>query len=62
MGRPWRARAAARIQRIDRESLGRMARSEVERFRWAEVAARVEEVYHELVSQYRGVAVGAHVA
>jgi D-inositol-3-phosphate glycosyltransferase len=45
-----------------RRSLGRMARSAVERFRWAEVAARVEEVYHELVSQYRGVAVGAHVA
>ena len=45
-----------------RRSLGRMARVAVERFRWAEVATRVEEVYHELVSQYRGVAVGAHVA
>jgi D-inositol-3-phosphate glycosyltransferase len=45
-----------------RRSLGRTARSVVERFRWAEVAARVEDVYHELVSQYRGVAVGAHVA
>ena len=45
-----------------RRSLGRLARSAVERFRWAEVATRVEEVYHELVSQYRGVAVGAHVA
>ncbi|KKL52569.1 hypothetical protein LCGC14_2284170, partial [marine sediment metagenome] len=45
-----------------RRSLGRMARSAVERFRWAEVASQVEDVYHELVSQYRGVAVGAHVA
>ena len=45
-----------------RRSLGRMARSAVERFRWAEVASRVEDVYHELVSEYRGVAVGAHVA
>ncbi|MCH7835235.1 MAG: glycosyltransferase [Chloroflexi bacterium] len=45
-----------------RRSLGRMARAAVERFRWAEVATRVEEVYHELVSQYRGVSIGAHVA
>ena len=45
-----------------RRSLGRMARAAVERFRWSEVAARVEDVYHELVSQYRGVDVGAHVA
>jgi len=45
-----------------RQSLGRMARSAVERYRWAEVAARVEEIYHELVFQYRGVAVGAHMA
>ncbi|MEE8347692.1 MAG: glycosyltransferase [Dehalococcoidia bacterium] len=45
-----------------RRSLGHMARSAVERYRWAEVAARVEDVYHELVSQYRGFAVGAHVA
>jgi len=45
-----------------RRSLGREARAAAERFRWSEVAARVEEVYHELVSQYRGVAVGAHVA
>lgn len=45
-----------------RRSLGRMARSAVERFRWTEVATRVENVYHELVSQYRGVDVGAHVA
>jgi D-inositol-3-phosphate glycosyltransferase len=43
-------------------SLGREARAAVERFRWSEVAARVEDVYHELVSQYRGVVVGAHVA
>ena len=45
-----------------RRSLGREARTAAERFRWSEVAARVEDVYHDLVSQYRGVAVGAHVA
>lgn len=45
-----------------RRSLGREARAAAERFRWSDVAARVEDVYHELVSQYRGVAVGAHVA
>ncbi len=45
-----------------RRGLGRMARSAVERFRWAEVATRVEGIYHELVSQYRGVDIGAHVA
>ena len=45
-----------------RRSLGREARTAAERYHWSEVAARVEEVYHDLVSQYRGVAVGAHVA
>ena len=45
-----------------RRSMGREARAAAERFRWSEVAARVEDVYHDLVSQYRGVAVGAHVA
>ncbi len=45
-----------------RLSLGREARAAVQRFRWSEVAASVEGVYHDLVSQYRGVAVGAHVA
>jgi D-inositol-3-phosphate glycosyltransferase len=45
-----------------RRSLGREGRAVAERFRWSEVAARVEDVYHQLVSQYRGVAVGAHVA
>jgi D-inositol-3-phosphate glycosyltransferase len=45
-----------------RRKLGREARSAAERFRWSEVAARVEDVYHELVSEYRGVAVHAHVA
>ncbi len=45
-----------------RRSLGRMARTAVERFRWTEVATQVEDIYHELVSQYRGVDVGAHVA
>ena len=45
-----------------RRSLGREARAAAERFRWSEVAARVEDVYHGLVSQYRGVPVTAHVA
>jgi D-inositol-3-phosphate glycosyltransferase len=45
-----------------RRSLGLEARISAERYHWSEVAARVEDVYHELVSQYRGVAVGAHVA
>jgi D-inositol-3-phosphate glycosyltransferase len=45
-----------------RRSLGREARLAAERYGWSEVAARVEGVYHDLVSQYRGVAVGAHVA
>jgi D-inositol-3-phosphate glycosyltransferase len=45
-----------------RRSLGREARVAAERYHWSEVAARVEDVYHDLVSQYRGVAVGAHVA
>jgi D-inositol-3-phosphate glycosyltransferase len=45
-----------------RRSLGREARSAAQRYHWSEVAARVEDVYHDLVSQYRGVAVGAHVA
>ncbi len=45
-----------------RRSLGREARAAVVRFRWSEVAARVEDIYHQMVSQYRGVAVGTHVA
>ncbi len=45
-----------------RRSLGREARAAAERFRWSEVAAKVEDVYHDLVSQYRGVLVGVHVA
>jgi D-inositol-3-phosphate glycosyltransferase len=45
-----------------RRKLGREARAAAERFRWSEVATRVEDVYHELVSENRGVAVGAHVA
>jgi D-inositol-3-phosphate glycosyltransferase len=45
-----------------RRKLGREARAAAERFRWSEVAARVEDVYHELVSERRGEAVGAHVA
>ncbi|HEU4758449.1 MAG TPA: glycosyltransferase, partial [Dehalococcoidia bacterium] len=45
-----------------RRSLGREARAAVVRYRWSEVAARVEDIYHQMVSQYRGVAVGSHVA
>jgi len=45
-----------------RRSLGREARAAAERFHWSEVAARVEDVYHDLVSQYRGVPVTSHVA
>jgi D-inositol-3-phosphate glycosyltransferase len=45
-----------------RRKMGREARTAAERFRWSEVAAQVEDVYHELVSQNQGVAVGAHVA
>jgi D-inositol-3-phosphate glycosyltransferase len=45
-----------------RRSLGLEARTAAERYHWSEVAARVEDVYHALVSQYRGVSVGAHVA
>ena len=45
-----------------RRSLGRGARAAAQRFHWPIVATRIEEVYHELVSQYRGVAVSAHVA
>ena len=43
-----------------RRSLGLIARSAVERFRWSEVAARVEAIYHDLVSRSRGVTVGDH--
>ncbi len=45
-----------------RLGLGRQARASARSFDWREVAARVESVYHDLVSQYRGEAVGAHVA
>ena len=45
-----------------RRNLGREARAAAERFRWSDVAARVEDVYHDLVSRYRGVPVTAHVA
>jgi D-inositol-3-phosphate glycosyltransferase len=45
-----------------RRSLGRAGRGAAQEFSWANVGPRVEEVYHGLVSQYRGVAVGAHVA
>jgi D-inositol-3-phosphate glycosyltransferase len=45
-----------------RRRMGREARREAERFRWSEVAAQVEDVYHELVSQNRGEAIGSHVA
>jgi D-inositol-3-phosphate glycosyltransferase len=45
-----------------RRSLGEEARQVAQAYRWPEIAAQVEDVYHDLVSQYRGVAVGAHVA
>lgn len=66
---PWRCPEpfAERLElllsnEVLRRSMGREARLAAERFRWSEVAARVEDVYHDLVSQNRGVAVGAHVA
>jgi D-inositol-3-phosphate glycosyltransferase len=43
-----------------RRSLGLIARSAVERFRWSDVAAQVEAIYHELVGHHRGAAVGSH--
>jgi D-inositol-3-phosphate glycosyltransferase len=45
-----------------RRNLGLEAREAVKPYRWSEIAAQVEGVYHELVSEYRGELVGAHVA
>lgn len=45
-----------------RRSMGHTARKAAQRYHWPEVAASVEAVYHELVSEYRGETVGAHVA
>lgn len=45
-----------------RRSLGEEAREVAQRYRWPLIAARVEDVYHDLVSRYRGVPVTAHVA
>ena len=45
-----------------RKSMGIQARETAERYAWPIVAAQVEGIYHDLVSEYRGVAVGAHVA
>jgi D-inositol-3-phosphate glycosyltransferase len=45
-----------------RKSMGLRARETAEEYAWPIVAGQVEEIYHELVSEYRGVAVGAHVA
>jgi D-inositol-3-phosphate glycosyltransferase len=45
-----------------RANLGEEARRVAQDFRWTAVAEQVEDVYHGLVSRYRGVAVGAHVA
>src|SRR5207249_7288055 len=60
---PWRCpeRFAERLDLLLRNeqlrrSLGREGRAAAGRFRWPEVATRVEDVYHELVSQWRGVA------
>jgi D-inositol-3-phosphate glycosyltransferase len=66
---PWRCPEPF-AERIDllllneslRKTLGAEARQAAERFGWAAVAARVEDVYHRLVSDYRGELVGAHVA
>ena len=45
-----------------RRSLGEEAREVAQRYRWPVIATQVEDVYHELVSAYRGETVGAHVA
>jgi D-inositol-3-phosphate glycosyltransferase len=45
-----------------RRSLGEEARQVAQAYRWPVIAEQVEDVYHDLVSRYRGVAVGAHVA
>lgn len=45
-----------------RRSLGEEAREVARRYRWPVIAARVEDVYHQLVSSYRGEPVTAHVA
>jgi D-inositol-3-phosphate glycosyltransferase len=45
-----------------RASLGEEAREVAQRYRWPVIAARVEDVYHDLVSAYRGEPVTAHVA
>jgi D-inositol-3-phosphate glycosyltransferase len=45
-----------------RRSLGEEAREVAQRYRWPVIAAQVEDIYHELVSAYRGEPVTAHVA
>ena len=45
-----------------RHSLGEEAREVAQRYRWPVIAARVEDLYHKLVSDFRGVPVTAHVA
>lgn len=45
-----------------RRSLGEEAREVALRYRWSEVAAQVEKLYHELVSRHRGETIAAHVA
>ncbi len=45
-----------------RRSLGEEAREVAQGYAWPLIAEQVESVYHDLVSRYRGVAVGAHVA
>ncbi len=45
-----------------RRSLGEEAREVAERYRWPVIATQVEDLYHDLVSTYRGVPVTAHVA
>jgi D-inositol-3-phosphate glycosyltransferase len=45
-----------------RRSLGEEAREVAQRYRWPVIATQVEDIYHDLVSAYRGETVGAHVA
>jgi D-inositol-3-phosphate glycosyltransferase len=45
-----------------RKSLGEEARQVAERYRWPVIAEQVEDVYHDLVSAYRGEPVARHVA
>ena len=66
---PWRCPEPF-AERVDllltneplRASMGEEARRAAEAYTWSAVAEQIEDVYHDLVSAYRGVVVGAHVA